>query len=176
MDDTARIDIFIDTLRDAAKADPPGNYNHEDPLNKLVTLTGSVNDLCWEVAACTRRSDAANKTVAADTIKHNATNIISICVAELESLGYTAEEAIKLITTDGALWFWRLNAPPLNRLDQAADPIERIQSLYAATGDLTEHWPVDISFQNPIEPANDVECAFVNLAYEATCAIIGTSH
>ena len=176
MDDTTRIDIFTDTLRDTAKAGSPGNYNHKGPLDKLVTLTGNVNELCWEVAARTKRSDAANKIISADRIKHHATNIISICVDELESLGHTTEEAIKLIAIDGALWFWSLNASPLNCLDQEVDPIERIQSLYVAMGDLAVHWPVGASSRNPVEPADDVQRVFVNLAYEATCAIIGISH
>ena len=39
-----------------------------------------------------------------------------------------------------------------------------------------EWWPADISPQNPIETAEILEQAFINLAYEAACAIIAYTH
>lgn len=112
----------------------------------------------------------------ADGIKHNATNIINICIAELKNLGHTTESAIELITTDGALWFWDINQPPLSTLDQYVPVAERVQSLYVATGLLTEWWPNKISPQNNVELNTELERTFTNLAYEAACAIIARNN
>lgn len=167
-----RIDTFINTLREAHKAGQPTGYASDTPADKLITLTGNVSDLCWEIAVTDKQSDPANKIIMADSIKHNATNIINICIAELKNLGHTTESAIELIATDGALWFWSINQHPLDKLDQDTPTDERIQSLYIATGLLTEWWPNKISPQINIELNSELERAFVNLAYEATCAII----
>lgn len=172
METIERIDTFVNTLREANKAGLPAIYRTGTPADKLITLTGSTYDLCWELIATTKRSANSNKTATTDGINYSATNIINICIAELKNLGRTTEGAIELIATDGALWFWSLNAPPLNKLDQEVNPIERIQSLNVAMGNLAEWWPTDISPENPIEPADELERVFVNLAYEATCAII----
>lgn len=172
MKTTDRIDIFISTLREARKTGLLAAYSSDTPTDKLITLTGNVSELCWEIAVTDKQSDPANKIIMAGSIKHNATDIINICIAELKNLGHTTESAIELIATDGALWFWSLNATPLNKLDQEIDPIERIQSLNVAMGNLAEWWPINISPENPIEPADELERVFVNLAYEATCAII----
>ena len=176
MEDIARIDIFVKTLREACSTKLPGDYNNQTPADKFITLAGNLYDLCWEIATATKTTSPANKIIAADRIKYNATHVINICVAELKALGLTGEAAIDLIATDGALWFWGLNATPLNKLDQEIDPIERIQSLNVAMGNLAEWWPIDISPENPIEPAEKLERVFVNLAYEATCAIIAHDH
>ena len=167
-----RIETFVKTLREAYSTTLPGDYNNQPPADKFITLAGNICDLCWEIVAVTKTTSPANKIIAADRIKHNATNIINICLAELKALGRAGEAAIELIAIDGALWFWDLDAPPLNKLDQEIDPIERIQSLNVAMGNLAEWWPIDISPENPLEPAEKLEQAFVNLAYEATCAII----
>lgn len=176
MTSVSRIDTFVNTLREASEAGPSAGYTNDTPTDKLITLTGNISDLCWEIAVATKQTNPANKIIMADSIKHNATNIVNISIAELENLGHTTESAIELITTDGALWFWSLNAPPLNKLDQEVNPIERIQSLNVAMGNLAEWWPTDISPENPIEPADKLERVFVNLAYEATCAIIAHNH
>ena len=176
MSDTARIDTFINTIREASKTEPPYNYDHGNPTDKLIVLTGNVNDLCWELAAATKLTDPSNKIITAYGIKHNATNIINVCVAELKNLGHTTEGAIGLIATDGALWFWSLNAPPLNNLDKEINPLERIQSLNVAMGNLMEWWPNKISPQNVADPNGERERTFTNLAYEATCAIIAHDH
>lgn len=176
MNAIARIDTFVKTLREACSATLPGDYNNQPPADKFITLTGNLCDLCWEIMAATKTTSPANKVIAADSIKYNATNIINICVAELEAIGHTNEFAIELIVTDGALWFWDLDTPPLNKLDQEVDPIERIQSLNVSLGNLAECWPIDIAYENPLEPAEKREQAFVNLAYEATCAIIAHDH
>lgn len=172
MDATSRIDTFISVLREASKAGPPASYTNDNPTDKLIALTGNIGDLCWEIAAAPKQAGPATKIITADSIKHNATNIVNICVAELANLNHSSETAIELIATDGALWFWSLNAPPLNKLDQEVNPIERIQSVNVAMGNLAEWWPTDISPENPIEPADELERVFVNLAYNATCAII----
>lgn len=172
MTSVSRIDTFVNTLREASEAGLPASYASDTVTDKLITLTGNVSDLCWEIAAGTKQVDPAAKIISAGGIKHNATNIINICIAELENLNHSSETAIELIATDGALWFWSLNAPPLNKLDQEVNPIERIQSVNVAMGNLAEWWPTDISPENPIEPADELERVFVNLAYEATCAII----
>lgn len=176
MDTTSRIDTFISVLREASKAGLPTWYSSDTPTDKLITLTGNISDLCWEIAVVTKQADPANKIIMADSVKYNAANIINICITELVNLGRSTEGAIELIATDGALWFWSLNATPLNKLDQEIDPIERIQSLNVAMGNLAEWWPIDISPENPIEPAEKLERVFVNLAYEATCAIIAHDH
>ncbi len=176
MNPTNRIDSFVKTLREACSTKLPGDYNNQPPADKFTTLTGNLYDLCWEIAAATKITSPANKIIAAERIKYSATNVINICVAELKALGHTGEAAIELIATDGALWFWNLNAHPLNKLDQEVNPLERIQSLNVATGDLAEWWPIDISPENPIEPADKLEQVFVNLAYEATCAFIAATH
>lgn len=111
-----------------------------------------------------------------DSVKRNATNIINICIAELENLDHSTESAIELIATDGALWFWSLPLRPLNTLDQDAPPAERIQSLQIATGDLMEWWPNLISPKGEIDLNAELERSFINLAYEATCAIISHTH
>lgn len=172
MNTTQRIDTFVGTLHEARKAGSPANYTNDNPTDKLIILTGNISDLCWEIAAGTKQADPAAKIIMADSIKHNATNIINICITELENLGRTNEAAIELITTDGALWFWSLSAPPLNKLDQEISPLERIQSLNVAMGNLAECWPIDISVENHLEIASKLEQVFVNLAYEATCTII----
>jgi len=41
-----RINTFISTLREARKAGPPASYTNDSPAGKLITLTGSVSDLC----------------------------------------------------------------------------------------------------------------------------------
>lgn len=176
MNAIARIDAFINTLREANKTEPPYNYSHGSPADKLITLTGNVNDLCWELAAATKLTDPSNKIIAADGIKHNATNIIAICIAELKNLGHTTEGTIELIATDGALWYWGINQHPLSTLDQCVPVAERVQSLYVATGLLMEWWPNKISPQNNVELNYELERTFTNLAYEATCAIIAHNH
>lgn len=138
MDTTNRIETFTNTLREACSTKLLGDYSNQPPTDKFITLTGNLYDLCWEIAADTKTTDPAKKIIAAGRIKYNATNIINICVAELKTLGHTNEVAIDLIATDGALWFWSLNAPPLNNLDQEIDPIERIQSLNVAMGNMAE--------------------------------------
>lgn len=167
-----RIDTFISTLREARKTGLPATYSSDTPTDKLITLTGNVSDLCWEIVVTDKQSDPANKIIMADSIKHNATNIINICIAELKNLGHTTEGAIELIATDGALWFWDINQHPLNILDQYVPVAERVQSLYVATGLLTEWWPNKISPQNNVELNTELERTFTNLAYEAACAII----
>nr|DAF05529.1 MAG TPA: hypothetical protein [Caudoviricetes sp.] len=172
MSDIDRIDAFIKTLREASKTEPPYNYGHGNPTDKLITLTGNTHELCWELAAATKTGSTSNKATVAASIKHNATNIINICITELKNLGHTSETAIELIATDGALWFWDINNHPLNKLDRDVSPANRIQSIYVTTGNLMEWWPADISPQNPIETAEILEQAFINLAYEATYTII----
>ena len=176
MDTTNHINTFAKTLREASKTEPPYNYNHGNPTDKLITLTGNVNDLCWELAAATKLTDPSNKIITADEIKHNATNIIAICIAELKNLGHTTEGAIELIATDGALWFWSLPLRPLSTLDRDTPPAERIQSLQISTGHLMEWWPNMLSPQNEAHLNEERERAFVNLAYHATCAIIAHTH
>lgn len=176
MSDIDHIDTFIKTLREAYKAGVLHNYNNGSPTDKLIILTGNVNDLCWEIAATTNRTDPSAKMIAADSIKYNATNIINICITELKNLGHTAESAIEFITTDGALWFWSLNQSPLSTLDQDTPAAERIQSLCVATGLLMEWWPNKISPRNNVELNSELERTFTNLAYEATCAVIAHTH
>lgn len=176
MGDITRINTFIKTLREARSTKLPGDYNNQPPVGKFATLFGNLYDLCWEISAATKLTDTANKIIAADQIKYNATNVIAICVTELKAIGRADEAVIELIAIDGALWFWSLNAPPLNKLDQEIDPIERIQSLTVAMGNLAEWWPIDISPENPLEHDEKLEQVFVNLAYEATCAIIAHNH
>lgn len=112
----------------------------------------------------------------ADSVKYNATNIINICVTELENLGHTTEDTIELIATDGALWFWNLNQYPLNKLDQDVDPADRIQSLNVAMGYLLEWWPNKITPQIGGDLNSELERHFSNLAYEVACAIIAHNH
>lgn len=176
MNTVGRIDAFISILREALKAGLPSGYSDGNPTDKLITLTGNVNDLCWELAAATKLTDPSNKIIAADGIKYNATNIIAICITELENLGHPSENAIELIATDGALWFWSLIDHPLNKLDQDIHVDERIQSLHVAAGQLTEWWPTKISPLTNTERKDELERAFVNLTYEATCAIIAHNH
>lgn len=172
MTDADRIDTFINTLREANSTESSGNYNTQSPAGKLITLIENTYNLAWSLALTIKQNANYVATVTAGSIKRNATNIINICITELENLGLTTESAIKLIATDGALWFWSLNLPPLTTLDQYTPPTERIQSLHVAIGNLAEWWPIDISPENPIEPTDKLEQVFVNLAYEATCAII----
>lgn len=176
MNTANRIDTFISTLREARKAGLLATYSSDTPTDKLITLTGSVSDLCWEIVVTNKQASSATKIIMADSIKHNATNIINICIAELKNLGHTTETAIELIATDGALWFWDTNQHPLSTLDQYVPADERIQSLYIATGLLTEWWPNKISPQNNVELNAELERTFTNLAYEATCAIIAHNH
>lgn len=176
MNTTDRIDTFISTLREARKAGLPAAYSSDTPADKLITLTGNVSDLCWEIAVTDKQANPATKIIMADSIKHNATNIINICITELKNLRHTTESAIELIATDGALWFWDINNHPLNKLGRDVSPANRIQSIYVTTGNLMEWWPADISPQNPIETAEILEQAFINLAYEAACAIITYTH
>lgn len=176
MDTTSRIDTFVSALREAHKAGQPASYASDTPTDKLITLTGNISDLCWEIAVTDKQVDPANKIIMADSIKHNATNIINICIAELKNLGHTTEGAIELIATDGALWFWNLPLRPLNTLDQDTPPAERIQSLQVATGYLTEWWPNLISPKGEIDLNAELERSFINLAYEAACAIIANTH
>lgn len=176
MNAIARIGIFISTLREASKAGLPASYTNDNPTDKLITLTGNVSCLCWEIAAVSKQTDPATKTITADSIKHNATNIINTCITELVNLGYTAENAIELIATDGALWFWDLPLRPLNTLDQDTSPADRIQSLQIATGHLMEWWPNMLSPENEVDLNAERERTFIDLAYEATCAIIAHSH
>ena len=172
MEDIARIDTFINTLREASEAGPPASYTNDTPTDKLITLMGNVNDLCWEIAVGAKRTAPAAKIITADGIKHNATNIVNICITELKNLGHTTEGAIELIATDGALWFWSLPLRPLSTLDQDTPPAERIQSIQISTGHLMEWWPNMLSPQNEAHLNEERERVFVNLAYEATCAII----
>ena len=170
-----RIDMFISILREARKAGLPSWYSSDNPTDKLITLTDNISDLCWEIAATAKQADPSNKIITADSIKRNATNIINICITELENLGYATENAIELIVTDGALWFWNLNQYPLNKLDQDVDPADRIQSLNVAMGYLLEWWPNKISPQNSAYLNSERERTFTNLAYEAACATIATT-
>lgn len=172
MTSTSRIDTFINTLREASKAGPPASYNNDTPTDKLIALTGNVSDLCWEIAVATKQASPATKLIMADSIKHNATNIVNICITELKNLSHSSETAIELIATDGALWFWSLPLRPLNTLDQDTPPAERIQSINIATGQLMEWWPNMISPQGEVDLNAERERTFTNLAYEATCAII----
>lgn len=176
MSTTDRIDTFISALREARKAGPPATYSSDTPTDKLITLTGSVSDLCWEIVVTNKQASSATKIIMADSIKRNATNIINICITELENLGHTAEDAIELIATDGALWFWNLPLRPLNTLDQDTPPVDRIQSLQISTGHLMEWWPNMLSPQNEADLNAERERAFINLAYEAACAIIAHTH
>lgn len=172
MTSVSRIDTFVNTLREASEAGLPASYASDPATDKLITLTGNVSDLCWEIAVSHKQADPATKIIMADSIKHNATTIINICATELENLGHTTEDTIELITTDGALWLWSFNRHPLNKLDQDVPVDERIQSLYVAAGQLTEWWPTKISPLTNTERKDELERAFINLAYEATCAII----
>jgi len=176
MDTINRVDTFISVLREARKAGLPVGYANDNTTDKLITLTGSVSDLCWEIAVTDKQVDPANKIIMADSIKHNATNIINICIAELENLGHTTEDAIELIATDGALWFWSLPLRPLNTLDQDTPPVDRIQSLQISTGHLMEWWPNMLSPQGEVDLNAERERAFTTLAYEATCSIIAHNH
>lgn len=176
MTSVSRIDTFVNTLREASEAGLPATYTSDLVTDKLITLTGNVSDLCWEIAVGAKQADPATKIIMADSIKYNATSIINICIAELANLNHSSETAIELIATDGALWFWSINQHPLDKLDQDTPADERIQSLYIATGILTEWWPNKISPQINIEPNSELEQAFVDLAYEATCAIIAHNH
>lgn len=171
-----RIDAFIKTLREAYKAGVPHNYNNGSPTDKLITLTGNINDLCWEIAADTKRADPAAKIIGADSIKYNAANIINICITELENLSHTTEHAIELIVDDGALWFWNLPLRPLATLDQDTPSVDRIQSLQISTGHLMEWWPNMLSSKNEADLNAERERAFINLAYEAACATIAHNH
>ena len=175
MNTIGRIDAFISTLREAHKAGLPSGYSDDNPADKLITLTGNISDLCWEIVATTKQVDPSNKIITADSTKHNATNIINICITELENLGYATENAIELITIDGALWFWNLNQYPLNKLDQDVDPVDRIKSLNVATGHLLEWWPNKITPQIGGDLNSELERTFINLAYEAACATIATT-
>lgn len=172
MNTACRIDAFISTLREAHKAGLPSGYSDDNPTDKLITLTGNVSDLCWEIAVTDKQASPANKIIMADSIKHNATNIINICITELENLGHTTEDTIELIATDVAPWFWNPPLRPLNTLDQDTPPVDRIQSLQISTGHLMEWWPNMLSPQNEVDLNAERERAFINLAYEATCAII----
>lgn len=172
MNTTDRIDTFVSVLRKACKAGQPSGYSSDNPTDKLITLTGNISDLCWELAVATKQVDPAAKIIMADGIKHNAMNVVNICIAELEALGHATEDAIELIATDGALWFWSLSQHPLNKLDQDLSPADRIQSINVAMGNLLEWWPNKISPQKNVEPGSERERTFINLAYEATCAII----
>lgn len=176
METADRIDTFINTLREAHKVGLPSGYDSDNPADKLITITGNVSDLCWCIAVTDKQSDPAVKTSLADSIKHDATNIINICITGLENLGHTTEHAIELIATDGALWFWNLPLRPLNTLDQDTPPIDRIQSPQISTGHLTEWWPNMISPQNEADLNAERERAFINLAYEAACATIAHNH
>lgn len=167
-----RIDMFISVLREAHKAGLPASYTNDNPTDKLITLTGSISGLCWEIAVIDKQIDTANKIITADSIKYNATNIINICITELKNLGHTTEHAIELIATDGALWFWSLPLQPLNTLDQDTPPVDRIQSLQISTGHLMEWWPNMLSPQNEADLNAERERSFINLAYEAACATI----
>lgn len=176
MDTTSRIDTFISVLREASKAGLPAWYSSDTPTDKLITLTGNVSDLCREIAVVTKQASPANKIIMADSVKYNATNIINICITELENLGHTTEHAIELIAADGALWFWNLPLRPLNTLDQDTLPAERIQSLQVATGDLMEWWPNLISPKGELDLNAELERSFINLAYEAACSIIAHTY
>lgn len=176
MTSASRIDTFVNTLHEANKAGLPAIYRTGTSADKLITLTGSTYDLCWELIATTKRSANSNKTATTDGINYSATNIINICIAELKNLGRTAEDAIELIATDGALWFWSLPLRPLSTLDQDTPPVDRIQSLQISTGHLTEWWPNMLSPQNEADLNAEREREFINLAYEATCAIIAHNH
>nr|DAV54710.1 MAG TPA: hypothetical protein [Caudoviricetes sp.] len=176
MNTTNRIYTFTSVLHEANKAELPASYTSDTPTDKLITLTSNVNDLCWEITAGTKRTTPSTEIISADSIKRNATNIINICITELKNLGHTTEDAIELIATDGALWFWGLNSYPLDTLDQDTPAIYRIQSIYVATGCLTEWWPNKISPQVNVELNSKLIPAFTNLAYEATCAIIAHTH
>lgn len=173
---TSRIDTFINVLHEAHKAGLPSGYSSDNPIDKLIALTGNISDLCWDIAVTTKQADPANNIILADAIKRDTTNIINICIAELENLGHSTERAIELIATDGALWFWNLPLRPLNTLDQDTPPAERIQSLNIATGQLMEWWPNMISPQGEVDLNAERERAFTNLAYEAACAIIAYTH
>ena len=85
MNTAGRIDAFICVLREALKAGLPSGYSDDNPTDKLITLTGNISDLCWEIAAVAKQADPANKIIMADSVKYNATNIINICVTELET-------------------------------------------------------------------------------------------
>lgn len=176
MNTIGRIDAFICVLREALKAGLPSGYSDDNPTDKLIALTGNIGDLCWEIAATTKQVDPSNKIITADSIKHNATNIVNICIAELKNLGHATEGAIELIATDGALWFWNLNQYPLNKLDQDVDPADRIQSLNVAMGYLLEWWPNKITPQIGGDLNSELERHFSNLAYEVACAIIAHNH
>ena len=167
-----RIDTLISTLRIAHKTGVLSTYISDTPIDKLVTLTGNVSDLCWNLAVVTKHSNPANKRILANGIKHNATNIVNICIAELKNRGHTTESAIELIATDGALCSWGTNQHPLDKLDQDVTPVDRVQSINVATGDLLEWWPNKIAPQNTLSLNGERESAFANLAYEAACAII----
>ena len=176
MDATSRIDTFISALREAHKAGPPASYTNDTPTDKLIALTGNVNDLCWEIAVDAKLTAPSAKIISADGIKHNATNIVNICIAELKNLDHSTESAIELIATDGALWFWNLPLRPLNTLDQDTPPVDRIQSLQISTGHLMEWWPNVLSPQNEADLNAERERSFINLAYEAACATIAHTH
>lgn len=171
-----RIDTFVNVLREARKAGLPYEYSSDSPADKLITLTGNMSSLCWGIAVADKQADPANNVALADGIKRDATNIINICITELENLGHTTERAIELIAIDGALWFWNLPLRPLNTLDQDTPPVDRIQSLQISTGHLTEWWPNMLSPQNEADLNAERERAFINLAYEAASAIIAHNH
>lgn len=176
MDTISRIDTFVSALREAHKAGQPASYASDTPTDKLITLTGNISDLCWEIAVTDKQIDPAHKIIMADSIKHNATNIINICITELENLGHSTESAIELIATDGALWFWSLPQYPLNKLDQDVPPVDRIQSLYITMGSLMEWWPNKITPQIGLGLNSERERKFINIAYEAACATIAHNH
>lgn len=176
MSTIARIDTFVATLRKAYEAGLSAAYRAGTPKDKLVTLTGNVYDLCWEIAAHTKHSAPTPKMASVGNIKYRATNIVNICITELENLGHTTEDTIELIAADGALWFWNLPLQPLGTLDRDTPPVDRIQSLQISTGHLMEWWPNMLSPQNEVDLNAERERAFISLAYEATCAIIAHTH
>lgn len=71
----------------------PATYSSDTPTDKLITLTGNISDLCWEIAVRAKQSDPATKIIVADSIKHNATNIVNISIAELENIVFEIKRA-----------------------------------------------------------------------------------
>jgi hypothetical protein len=165
---------FFNTLREVNKLGAPNEYEPGKPIQNLAVLSDIVNTLCWHIDVATKQTAPAPAAHIKKEIERAATKAINICITELTHLGRSTDGAIELITTDGALWFWNIDTKPLSTLDLKTNYALRIQSLLVAAGQVAEWWPNKISPQENCDLPAEQERVFVNLAYEATCAILAS--
>lgn len=145
-----------------------------DPLVNLIVITDSIASLCWNIETAAKRPSSPHPTsLCGQDIIEESTKIVGICLTELDNMRKGIKRVSVTIVSDCAdscLY----GGYPLDSLDIAIDPSERIKRLIEATGKAAPYWVHTTDINNTEVACREETIAM--LAYHAACAIIATKH